>query len=308
VAVHAPADLPRNVKGFVALLRAELASRGIDLCAETSGAAASAPMATIDVSSAPDEVTLGVEVRDAVTAKHVSRDVSLGGVPSDSRSLTIALAADELLRASWAELALRDAPPPPHPVPAEVTKAVRESVVAASATTASPPHVLLGVDGAFEHFASGASLYGADARFAAWLLPRLAATLRVGLRSGSVLDAADGLVRPDAWLAGIGAQVGVTPPELLRWGIDAVARVDVEHVSFTPTPRGTAVGTSDGDFALVGALGVQAWLRLFPTLRLGAQIAALLPLRPVEATDAHVEVAGVSGAGIGAQIGLWSTL
>jgi hypothetical protein len=168
--------------------------------------------------------------------------------------------------------------------------------------------VLLGVDGAFEHFASGSSFYGADARFAAWLIPRLAATFRGGLRSGSAIGATDGEVRPEAWLAGVGAEVGVTPPELLRWGLEAIARFDVEHVSFTPTPRASAVGAPLSDFALVAGLGAQAWLRILPTLRLGVQAVALLPVRPVEATDAHVEIAGVSGAGIGALFGVWSTL
>jgi hypothetical protein len=307
--VHAPAELPRSVTGFVDLLRAELSSRGIDLCAETAGGTESEPpIATIDVSSSPDEVTLGVEVRDAVTAKHVSRDVSLAGLPADSRPLTVALAADELLRASWAELALHSAPPPARPVPTEVTQTVRESVVTTPVPAASPPRVLLGVDGAFEHFASGTSLYGADARFAAWIVPRLAATLRAGLRSGGVLDAADGEVRPEAWLVGLGAQVSLTPPEQSAWGVDAVARLDVEHVAFTPTPRASSVGSPASDFAVVGGLGAQAWLRILPTLRVGAQAVALLPLRPVEATDAHVAIAGVSGAGIGALLGVWSTL
>jgi hypothetical protein len=59
----------------------------------------------------------------------------------------------------------------------------------------------------------------------------------------------------------------------------------------------------------VTGLGAQAWFRLFPTLRLGAQAVALLPLRGVEATDATVESAGgVTGAGIGALVGVWITL
>jgi hypothetical protein len=308
IAVHAAADLPRTVNGFVDLLRAELASRGIDLCTETPEAGAAAPIATIDLSTSPDEVTLGVEVHDAVTEKHVSREVRLRGVPPDSRPLTIALAADELLRASWAELALRSVPPPPRPVPVEVTRTVRESVAPVAAPPAAQPRVLLGVDGAFEHFASGTSLYGVDARFAAWLVPRFAVSLRVGLRSGTEIDAADGEVQTAAWLAGVGAQVTLTPPELLRWGIDAVAHFDVEHVSFTPTPGPSAVGTPASYFTLVTGLGAQAWLRVFSTLRVGAQAVALLPLRPVEAADNNVAIAGVSGVGIGALLGVWSTL
>ena len=308
VEITAPADASRTVRSSVDLLRAELASRGIDLCTEIPVSGGPAPVATIELSSSPSEVSLDVEVHDAMTAKHVGREVSLRGIPPDGRPLTIALAADELLRASWAELALRSAPPPPRPVPVEVTRTVRESVAPVVAPAPSQPRVLLGVDAAFEHFTSGASLYGPDVRFAAWIVPRLAATLHLGLRSGSVIGAADGEVQPEAWLAGVGAQLTVTPPELLRWGIDAVARFDVEHVSFTPTPVASAVGTSGSDFALVAGLGAQTWLRLFPTLRVGAQVVALLPLRSVVPTDAKVDIAGVSGSGVGAMLGVWSTL
>lgn len=290
----------------MSLLRAELASRGIDLCTSGGEARTDPPLATIEVTSAPDSVALGVEVRDAVTAKHVSRDVALGGVPADSRPLTIAVAADELLRASWAELALRTAAPPARPVPVEVTKTVQETIEPTVAP-AAPPRILLGVDAALQHFGSGTTLYGADARLAAWLAPRVAAGLRLGLRSGSAVSAADGSVTPSAWIAGAAAIVTVTPPDY-RWGIDAVGRFDVEHVSFAATPGAAATGTSKSDYALLAGLGPQAWFRVLPTLRLGAELLATLPLRPVEAADAHVVFAGLSGPGLNMQLGLWSTL
>ena len=303
VAVHASDQLARELESFVDLLRAELASRSIDLCAP-GDEGRQPPLATIEVSSGPDAVTLGVEVRDAVTAKHVSRDVALGGVPADSRPLMIAVAADELLRASWAELALRTAPPPARVVPVEVTRSVSDSV---APPAASSPRILLGVDGALERFGSGTTLYGADARLAAWVMPRVAAGLRLGLRSGAAVSAVDGAVQPSAWLAGATVVVTITPPEW-RWGLDALGRLDVEHVSFIPTPRSTATGSAGSDYALLAGLGPQAWLRVASTLRVGAEVIALVPLRPVEATDAHVTVAGVSSAGWGTQLGLWSTL
>ena len=304
VGVHASAELPRGLGSFIELLRAELASRRIDLCSSVDEAR-EPPLATIEVSSGPDAVTLGVEVRDAVTAKHVSRDVALGGVPADSRPLMIAVAADELLRASWAELALRTAPPPARAVPIEVTRSVSDSIEPPAAP--SSPRVLLGVDGSLERFGSGTTLYGADARFEAWVTPRVAAALRLGLRSGAIVSATDGDVQPSAWLVGAAAIVTITPPES-RWGIDALARFDVEHVSFVPTPRSTATGSAASDVALLAGLGPQAWFRVASTLRIGADVLAIVPLRPVDATDAHLRVAGVSGAGLSTQIGLWSTL
>ncbi len=60
-----------------------------------------------------------LEVDDALTNKSVRREVDLGDVPASGRPRALALAAAELLRASWAELAL---PPParrprPRPLP-----------------------------------------------------------------------------------------------------------------------------------------------------------------------------------------------
>ena len=304
VGVNASEELARGLGSFVELLRAELASRGIDLCS-SGDPERQPPLAAIEVSSGPDAVTLGVEVRDAVTAKHVSRDVALGDVPADSRPLMIAVAADELLRASWAELALRTAAPPARPVPIEVTRSVTDALEPPASP--SSPRVLLGVDATLQHFGSGTTLYGADLRFAAWLTPRLTAGLRLGLRSGAAVAATDGDVQPSAWIAGAAAVVTITPPAY-RWGIDAIGRFDVEHVSFVPTPRNAATGWSRSDYALLACLGPQAWLRVASTLRIGAELAAILPLRPVDATDASIRVAGLSGAGWSADIGLWSTL
>jgi hypothetical protein len=294
-----------DLESVTKLLRAELAARDIDVCPASDGPEAPS-IATVSVSAHPDGALVEVEVHDALTAKRVSRDVDLGPVPEDGRPLTVALVADELLRASWAELALRTAAPPARPVPVEVTRTVRETIEPVAARAAQP-RVLLGVDAALQRFGSGTTLFGADARLGAWLTPRVAAGLRFGLRSGSAVSASDGSVQPSAWIGGAAAIVTLTPPED-RWGIDAVGRLDVEHVSFVPTPGATATGSARSDYALLTGVGAQAWLRVLPTLRLGAELLAVVPLRPVEATDAHVDVAGLYGAGLSTQLGLWSTL
>ena len=81
------------------LLRLELASRGFELC-EEGGPQTTPSIAVIDLTSHEDDVTLTVEVRDRVTAKRVAREVSVGSFPPDARPLVLAVAADELLRAS----------------------------------------------------------------------------------------------------------------------------------------------------------------------------------------------------------------
>lgn len=139
-------------------LKAGLASRNIETCAQGQGPERS-PVAVIVIRAGGNEsVQVTVEIRDAVTEKRVSRDVDLASMPSDGRALAIALAADELVWASWAEIAYkgtkrRSAAPP--------------QVVAAVEHNLQPPPpaatARLGVQLAMDHFGSGLTQLGADA-------------------------------------------------------------------------------------------------------------------------------------------------
>ncbi len=294
-------DVPANIAAFVRLLGAELQARGLELCASRSEAAV-APLATVRVSSRPDAVALTVEVHDAVTAKQVSRDVALTGVPRDGQPLTIALAADELLRASWAELELHTAPPAALPVPPEVTRTVREMLVA---PPAAAPRVQLGVGFVWEQYAHGVTLYGADARLGTWWTRRFETALQFGLRSGPTATATDGTVQPSAWSLGLAGIYTFTPVDS-RWGLDGVVVVDVERLTFAPTPRSGATGSEQSALAALASLGPQAWFAVVPALRIGVQGLVTVPLREVDATDASARLVGLGGAGWLAQVGVWS--
>jgi hypothetical protein len=297
-------DVPPGLAAFVRLLGAELLSRGIELCTSRVDAA-SAPLATVRVSSSPDAVVLSVEVHDAVTAKHVSRDVALAGVPRDSQPLTIALAADELLRASWAELELHTAPPPALPVPPEVTRTVHEALVPA---VAAPARVQLGVGFAWEQSTRGLTLYGADARLGAWWTRRFETAFQLGLRTGPTATASDGTVRPTAWSLGLAGIYTFTSPES-RWGVDGVASLGVERLTLVPTPSpGGATGSEQSGYAALAGLGPQGWFAVLPTLRVGAEVLGTLPLRGLEATDAGTRFVGLDGPGWAVQLGVWSAL
>jgi len=296
-------DVPANLTSFIGLLGAELASRGLDLCPSRSEAA-TPPLATVRVSSRPDAVALTVEVHDAVTAKQVSRDVALTGVPRDSQPLTVALAADELLRASWAELELHTAPPPAVPVPPEVTQTVHQALAPPIAPAA---RVQLGVGFVWEQYAHGLTLYGADARLGAWWTRRFETAVQFGLRTGPTATATDGAVQPSAWSLGLAGIYTFTPIES-RWGLDGVAVLDVERLTFIPTPAGGATGSEQSGFAALASLGPQAWFAVMPALRIGAQGLATVPLRGVDATDAQARFVGLGGIGWLAQLGVWSAL
>ncbi len=93
-------------------LAGEIAPRGLGLCepASTSREAAAAVQVRIV------ETGVGIELDDRLTHKRVQRDLPLTAIPANGRALATAIAIDELLRASWAELTLqrpREAPPEP---------------------------------------------------------------------------------------------------------------------------------------------------------------------------------------------------
>jgi len=81
---------------------AELAHRGVALCEEGTPRA---PDAVVQL--AATDSTVEIQLDDRLTHKRVARDLSLASIPPNGRALAIAIAIDELLRASWAELTLR---------------------------------------------------------------------------------------------------------------------------------------------------------------------------------------------------------
>ncbi len=289
-----------NVESVTKLLRAELAARGIDVCAASDEPETSS-IATVSVSAHPDGALVEVEVHDALTAKRVSRDVDLGPVPEDGRPLTVALVADELLRASWAEIALKHAPAPAQPVPPGVRDAVREDVAGPSSTGGTLARWEVMAEA--ETWAGALGLYGADLRFAVEAAWGLAATARVGIRKAPVIQAADGRIHPSAVLGGLGLSLRAVPRGS-RYGMDAVARVDVVQVTYDATPNASAAGTSRSDTTLLVGAGVDGWVVLGGSTALVAEILIDTPTRRVSADDAGRSVVALSGAGVEGGVGV----
>ena len=92
-------------------LAAELAPRGFGVCASH---AAQGELVADVVLVQREPALVAIEVDDYTTGKRIARDVRLARIPAGGVALAIAIATDELLRASWAELILlRRAPTPP---------------------------------------------------------------------------------------------------------------------------------------------------------------------------------------------------
>ncbi len=282
------------------LLRVELAGRGIDLCVGSDMHDVAPAIASVDVMSSGQGAQIVVEVRDSLTAKRVARDIDLDAVPADGRPLTLAVAAGELLRASWAELALASTPHPRAAVPAAVEEVLARELAPPERRRSSAN---LSTVGAIEHWSGGGTLYGGDLRVTAWPLARLAVVLRVGLRGSSTASAPDGEVHATAWVAGAGGALRVTPWERGS-GIDAIARFDAEGVSYAAVPNPQARAAAEAGVALIAGTGADGWVDLGRSLRLVIEGLATVPVRAVRALDAGRDVSSVSGIGIAAGVGV----
>lgn len=267
-------------------VRAELERRGILVCLEGGGE----PVAVVAYEMGSEtSVEVVVEVRDQVTRKRVSRLLDLGGTPRDARPLAVAIGTDELLTASWAEVALetrRDRPAPP-----EVTRAVSDRMKEAERRADA------GAALAFETYGGGQAFLGVDLRAGYRPFPRLAITGRLVLRRGVDEAAPNGTLGSSAWGGGIGVRaLFVAPSRPLA--VDALARLDVLGVSYSPDADPGALEHPGQATAVVGSTGFA--LRVAPAgpLRFGVEALAGTPFREVTASDSGKTVAVVSGVAL----------
>jgi hypothetical protein len=276
----------------VAQLRAELSARGIDACLEPA-TARSPETATLLIAAVRDGAPrYTIEVGDALTGKRVDREVDLSRTPPDGRALALAVSADELLRATWAELAVQDAPQPRIVVPPAV-KALIDSSIPERAT---PATLRLGVGAAVERFAGGMMLLGGDVRGETWLGSRAAAVLAAGVRASPEVASTLGQVRTTAVHAGLGARFAVTPDRSPA-GLDACLSFDLFGVRFDPDAGKGATATSANDWALAAAGSVGAWAAVTRWMRVRLSAGIGWPIRAVAAAADGDRVTASTGPG-----------
>jgi len=283
-------------------LRAGLTSRGIDACPDETGPSNEPPLASVRIAALEKKsVVLTVEIRDAVTAKRVSRDVDLAAVPVDGRAFAIAIAVDELVWASWAEIALakksrQQATSKPRPAPPPEVVAGVESELPSSG-----PAPKLGVRFAVEHYLGGQTLLGADAATILPLSARFALDLDAGGRVGLGTDAPHGDVHSSSIGFGASGRYAFVHTSFADVGLALGLRAAV--VRFRGTAAPGAEGEELSGLTLYGRAGAFAGLRLGGPVGLDAGFGAGAPFRALEATDTGQVVSGVSGAEFFAQLG-----
>ena len=304
-------------------LSASLAQHDIATC---RGQGESAETLAEVIFEAPEGARASIRVRDVVTRKEVVRVVRIGAVPADGRPLALALAADELLRASWAEILLARAPAPPPEPPPQVRAVVEASLATAPTPTAGPapaepgpeparpdtslpPRVdagrsfTLGAALAGEHAAGGLTLGGLDARFAVYPIDRLALTARLGARAALASTSADGSATATAFVGGAGLSIALLPRRGVL-GVELPIRADVEDLLFSAHPLPGAHGADGSAIGVSATAGLAATVRFARTWLLDVEAVGGVVLRDVSAQDGGAGLTAWSGGVVGAAVGV----
>ncbi len=273
-------------------LRAGLGSEQIDVCRRAE-AASSAPLAAITLKMKdPANLSVTIELLDEVTKKRIGRDVSLANIPEDGRPLATAIAADELLRASWAEVALdkRERPPAPPPeVSAAVSRVLPDR---SSASAARAGRFGIGARAAAERYDRHTEV-GADVFLRPRFAPSWGAELALGLRDGLVEASEHGRIDARASAMGLGAWLSLARFPAFELSLELGARAS--RVVFSGEPAASASGREEAGWALYGRAGASPALRLVEPLWVTAVLGAGAPLKTFAASDDSRLVTGVRG-------------
>jgi len=300
-----PSLAPVLAVTVAAKLQAELDRWNIALCASVTRDDAPPPLAVIALALDAGDVLL-LQVADRATDKRLERSISLRGIPKDALALSIAVAAEELLHASWFEALVdrTETPSPliPPPAPPLVERVAIESL-APRARVRRNVGGSLAIAFAGEHATGGVSLGGFDAR--ASYGGALRAEVRVGYRLGVAATANDGEVATSALL--FGAAIVATTPRAAPWGGELFARVDGVRVVFSGRASASDVQafSATGFGALAGG-GIGGWRSLDDAgvWRLNLEASFAMPLRAVAALDDGRTVTALSGPIVGLALGI----
>lgn len=275
-----------------------LSPQGIDVCLQAPSPPATA-LAELKIElRGSDKASVEILLQDSVTHKRVARELDLEPIPADGRELAIAIEADELLRASWAEVLLdtersRRAKPR-----REVVKSVDQVLSPARSRNSSVLEARL----AGEYFSGGTTLLGAEAAGRIPLATRLDLELAAGVRLGPAETAPHGSV--SALGLGGGARFLLRLVGDSSASLHAGAGFALSRLEFRGNAARGASSSSYADWLAVARANLLARVALGRVLGLSGGISAGAALHSVEATDAGTTVAAARGLELGATFGL----
>lgn len=308
-------------------LQSELAREPIDLRADARETPdVSALLATIQIQVTPGEIArIEIRVRDELTDKVVLRELSLAQTPPEARSLEIAVAAEELLQASWAELMLtpRSVVETPE-VPTSVESSLRSrlpelelepepepSTRLAPTRPPAEPRGRASESGPVQHVLTGeatalASIHGlawlgASAAYELWPIDRLGVGVGLGAVGLVPKTVSEGRVTGIAGVGRVDLIGRVITNACCRLDVQGFARGTVLGVRGRPSPGFEGARRRQG----VGEFG--AGLR--PSFRAGPlwlffRVEASMIAGGLELTANREAIGGYRGFGLGGGLGV----
>jgi len=247
----------------------------------------------------PEDTSIRIEIADSLTQKQVARDIAIEELQAGATPLVIAVAADELLRATWAELSLRK--PRQHeqkePEVAEPktdpTKPERETPTETAPIAPSLFRQGIALRLATDAYLGASTFWGADLSYLyrpspIWELhvtagPRVATQPSVSSR---------GAVNAQALALGV-----ETHYLLLRSGPASLAplvSIQGTRVHFEGRPNESSFGQSFNAWTLSLGAGLH-FQYLFDRIRFGVQSQLGAPLLAARVTDGDNAIGGVFG-------------
>lgn len=247
--------------------------------------------------------TMTISLFDPATSKRVERVIPAPAESDPGRERVLALAASQLVVASWLELLVPDPPVAgPAPVPAKrPSPAARHAAATAlSPSSGSESSTELGVVGGvvWRDRRAPFALVSGGLKASQWYTPRWGAGVETRFEAGRAHRATGSI---DAHLAAADLGVAARIPVVNRVDIEAALRVGVAYLVITGNPRS---GEYRGRSA--SAYSGQAGLGLGPVLHVGkarlgarAELGALLVApRGGVAGDRPVQLQGLSAGAL----------
>jgi hypothetical protein len=240
-----------------------------------------------------------IRVGDLITDKRLERTINLARIPADGRPLAVAASTDELLRASWAELTIPDAPPPVMTPPPAVVRAV---AARARPQPARPSIVEAGLVATGDDFFGHRAGVGGEAWVGAWCLPRLALELRFTADEGLPRSSRDGSARADTLGPGAAVVVALRDHDA-PLGVRLEAAAEALRVHLVGMTSGAATASEAALWTGVAGVTVRGWARTGP-VSWSVGLGAIAAVHAVAATDNGATVTAIEGFGARVDAGL----
>lgn len=279
--------------GALSDLSAALSPQRMGVCEDAEGPRGEKSVSLVKV-ELDAESRVRIEVDDTLTNKTVARDIRLEDPKDNASALIVAVAIDELLRATWAELSIKKDPPkdpppavpePPPPPRAEESKIAR-----------LPTH-RVAVGGALDAFVEGSVFFGANIAYGSSFWDKFEWSAFAGPRVVRAKNASEiGQVRADALAFGAELGLPVIMTEAFYFGPEI--GVAMMHAWFRGQAESSAEAPVTDDelqgWGLMARGGIGARLH-FGGAFIGAGTRVGYPLLALEVRDDSGVVGGMTG-------------